>query len=155
MVGIVVLLAAVVASMTFGFEGMLREPTPANGFDHDYAASGTGNTNDRPYVNISNSAGRTVDGGDIDITDESGNSVTWEETWTGGQAVEAGEFVHIDGFGSDGALDPICEAGQTYRIIYTRDDGTTAMVDEWTVPVSPDLPAESTHNSGDGTPTWC
>jgi flagellin-like protein len=156
MVGIVVLLAAVVAAMVVDFGSQLREPVPAGGFEHEYVSSGAGNTDDRPYVNITHSVGRTVDGDDIVISDGSGNSVAWTAVWTGGSEVRAGEFVHIDGFGSDGALDPICEEGQTYRVVIERDDGTTAVVEEWTVPGPPALPAGSASDSdGDGIPDWC
>jgi flagellin-like protein len=155
MTAIVVLLAAVVASVAFGFENELQEPAPTGGFDYDFVPSGEGNTDNRPYVNITHQVGETVDGDNIVIKDDSGNSVTWENVWTGGPEVHANEFVHIDGFGSDSALDPICEEGQTYSVIVQNDDGTTLILTEWTAPVPPDIPPGPPHNSGDGTPTWC
>jgi flagellin-like protein len=156
MTGIVVVLAAVVASMALGFESELGAPTPYGGFDTDYAIDGAGNTNDRPYVNITHAVGRPVPADDVLVKDESGNTVRWSAVWTGGSEVYAGEYVHIDGFGSDGALDPICTAGQTYYIVVQSDDGKTQSVTTWEVPSDPDLPAGSPSDSdGDGVPDWC
>lgn len=156
MTAIVVLLAAVVASVAFGFENELQEPAPTGGFDYDFVPSGEGNTDNRPYVNITHQVGETVDGDNIVIKDDSGNSVTWENVWTGGPEVHANEFVHIDGFGSDSALDPICEEGQTYSVIVQNDDGTTLILTEWTAPVPPDIPPGPPSDSNrDGIPDWC
>lgn len=156
MTAIVVLLAAVVGTVAFGFESQLREPAPSGGFDYEFVASGDGNTDDRPYVNITHRVGETVDSENIVIKDESGNSIEWGDVWTGGPEVYAGEFVHIDGFGSDGVLDPICEEGQTYRVIVQNDDGSSLIISEWAVPTPPDLPPGSPSDSdGDGIPDWC
>lgn len=51
-------------------------------------------------------------------------------------------------------LNPICEAGQTYRVVWERDDGGTVAVQEWTVLRDPNLPAGSP-SDGDGIPDWC
>jgi hypothetical protein len=156
MVAIVVMLAAVVASMAMGFEGKLSEPAPTGAFDQDYTASGQGNTNDRPYVLITHQVGRTVDAENIVIRDESGNSIQWNDVWTGGAEVKAGEYVHIDGFASDSVLDPICEEGQRYFVIVQNDEGESLMINEWTVPSDPNLPAgSSSDTNGDGIPDWC
>jgi flagellin-like protein len=155
LIAIVVILAAIVASLALGFDEKLQEPTPTGTFDYEYISSGDGNTNDRPYVNISHDGGDVIDGEQIVIRDESGNSITWKDVWTGGPEVKPGEFVHIDGFGSDSVLDPICEEGDTYKLIFEREDGGNSIVTEWSARKSPDLPESSSYNSGDGTPTWC
>jgi flagellin-like protein len=156
LVAIVVVLAAVFGTIAIGFTDQLREPAPTGGFETEYAADGAGNTDDRPYATITHEAGRTVDADDIVIRDESGNTVTWSDVWTAGETVEAGEYVHIDGFGSDSALDPICEAGQTYWIIIQGEEDETLLVTEWTVPAPPDLPSGSPSDSdNDGIPDWC
>jgi flagellin-like protein len=156
MVAIVLLLAAVIASMVFDFEDRLQEPVPVGDFEQEYVPSGEDNTNDRPYITIRNTVGQTIDANNVLILDDSGNSVTWDEVWTGGPEVKANEFVHIDGFESDGELDPICKAGDSYRIILKRDDGSTAIINEWTAPKPPDLPAGSPSDAdGDGIPDWC
>lgn len=154
MVAIVVILAAVVAGMALGFEDRLRDPAPLGDFDYEYDAAGEGNTNDRPYVNITHDLGRTVDADDIVIRDEAGNKIRWSNVWTGGPEVKAGEHVHIDGFASDSVLDPICAAGHTYYVIY-RNEGGTDVVTEWSAPQDPSLPSTSPYNRGDGIPTWC
>lgn len=155
MVVIVVILAGVVASMALGFDQKLRDPAPSGSFDHDYEPTGEGNTDDRPYVLITHMTGRTVDADNIVIRDESGNEIKWADVWTGGPEVKAGEYVHVDGFDSDGVLDPICEAGHTYYVVLKNDEGTTITVNEWTANSDPDLPAGSPSNRGDGIPTWC
>jgi hypothetical protein len=156
MVAIVVILAAVFGTLAFGFEGQLRDPAPTGGFDRDYVPSGADNTNDRPYVVLTHDVGRTVDADRIIIKDGHGNQVTWEDVWTAGPEVRAGEYVHIDGFSSDGALDPICEAGDTYYIVVVDEEGDSLMINEWSAPSPPDLPPGSPSDSdGDGIPDWC
>lgn len=156
LVALTVLLAATVASAGFGFWDRLDEPAPAGGFDRAYTASGEDNTDHRPYVTITHEVGRTVDADDVVIKDDSGNSIRWSDVWTGGPEVYAQEYVHIDGFGSDSVLDPICEAGQTYYVILRNDDGETLIFNEWTVPWDPELPAGSASDTdGDGIPDWC
>ena len=155
-VTIVVVLAAVVATMALSFQSALPDPAPAGGFDHDYVPTGAGNAGDRPYVNVTHQVGETADASNILVKDDAGNTVTWADVWTAGSEVHAGEYVHIDGFGSDSALRPICEAGQTYRVVYVADDGGTRSVNEWTVPEPPALPPGSSSDSdGDGIPDWC
>lgn len=156
MVGIVVILAAVVAMIVTGLGDEIGEPAPTGTFEYEYAASGEGNTDDRPYVNITYYTGETVDAENVEIIDDSGNTVTWADVWTGGSEINATEYVHIDGFGSDGALDPICEEGDSYRVVLRRDDGTSHTVTEWTAPRDPNLPSgSSSDNDGDGIPNWC
>jgi len=153
---IAVVLAGVLATLVVGFESELRDPAPSGGFDREYGPSGAGNTGDRPYVTITHQVGRTIDAENVVIRDGAGNQTTWSDVWTGGSEVRAQEYVHIDGFGSDGALEPICEAGQTYVVVLQDDDGHSLIVDEWEVPSDPDLPAGSSADSdGDGIPDWC
>lgn len=156
MVAIVVVLAAVLGALAVGFEGQLQEPAPSGGFDREYVADGADNTDDRPYVVITHDVGRVVDADNVVIEDESGNTVAWSDIWLGGSEVRAGESVHVDGFGSDAALDPICEKGDTYRIVLQNDDGDDLAIQEWSAPSPPDLPPGSPSDSdGDGIPDWC
>lgn len=97
-----------------------------------------------------------MDGENIVIKDESGNEIAWADVWTGGPEVKAGEYVHIDGFDSDAVLDLICAAGDTYYVILQDDAGRSLIVNEWTAPTDPDLPAGSPSDAdGDGIPDWC
>lgn len=156
MTAIVVVLAALVASLVLGFEGQLQEPTPRGVFESRYVPSGDGNTDDRPYVNITYRTGETANAENIEIIDESGNAVTWADVWTGGSKVNASEHVHIDGFGSDSTLDPICEEGDTYRVVVRNGDTNSNTITEWTAPRDPDLPSGSSFDDdGDGIPNWC
>jgi len=155
MTAIVVVLAAVVASLALGFEAELREPAPVGGFEQSYVPDGADNTNDRPYIEIRHELGETVDAERIYIKDEAGNTIRWDNVWTGGPEVRAGEFVHIDGFQSDSVLDPICSEGDTYWVILQDDDGRSLVVNEWTAATDPQLPPSSPYNRGDGIPTWC
>lgn len=156
MVAIVVLIAALIASFALGFDDRLQEPAPVGHFQKEYVASGEGNTDDRPYVKFENQFGDTIDAEDVLIKDESGNTITWNNVWTGGPEVHAGDYVHLDGFGSDSVIDPLCEHGQTYTIVYQPGDGSTSVVEKWTAPRDPDLPSGSPSDAdGDGIPDWC
>jgi len=153
---IVVLLVVAFASLALGFTSELHDPAPTGRFDTAYTATGAGNTDDRPYLTITHEGGPTVDADDVVIKDESGNRITWHDVWTGGPQVESGEYVHIDGFGSDSTLDPICEAGDTYRFVVLNDAGNQLTMYEWSAPSPPDLPAGSpSDDDGDGVPNWC
>jgi flagellin-like protein len=153
---IAVVLAGVLATLVIGFESELRDPAPAGGFDREYESSGAGNTADRPYVTVTHQVGRTIDAENVVIRDGAGNEITWSDVWTGGPEVHAQEYVHIDGFGSDGTLEPICEAGQTYVVVLEDGDGHSLIVNEWEAPTDPDLPPGSPSDSdGDGVPDWC
>jgi flagellin-like protein len=156
MVAIVVVLAAVVATTVLGTDERLDDPPPAGGFGQEYVPSGVDNTQDRPYVEITHRVGRTVDGDDIVIRDDAGNEIAWSDVWTGGPEVKAGERVHIDGFGSDSGLQPICEAGDSYSVILRSDEGRRLIVNRWTAPTDPSLPSGSPSDTdGDGIPDWC
>ncbi|MFC5368495.1 type IV pilin [Salinirubrum litoreum] len=156
MVAIVVALASIFGAIALGFEDKLQEPAPAGAYERAYTASGEGNTDDRPFVVITHQFGQSADASNIRIQDDAGNSIYWEDVWTGGPVVKVGESVHIDGFGSDSVLNPICDAGQTYWIIWEDDDGDALTVQKWTVPRDPRLPPGSPSDSdGDGIPNWC
>jgi flagellin-like protein len=154
LVAIVVVLAVASAAVLTGFQDELVEPAPPTSFDEEYVASGEGNDDHIPYVNVTNRAGRTLDGSDVLVRDDAGNAVAWEDVWLGGSEVRAGEYVHVDGHGSDGALKRICE-GRTYQLVLRRGEGTTRVLSEWTADRPPDLPSASPYADGDGTPTWC
>lgn len=156
MTAIVVLLAATVAATASGFTDKLRDPAPSGSFEQEYFLTGEGNTDYRPYVEITHQVGRTVDADNVVIRDESGNQIRWDEVWTGGPKVKASEYVHIDGFGSDSALDPICSEGDQYIVVLQNDQGETLMINEWEAPADPQLPPEAGSDSDDdGIPDWC
>ncbi|MFB6210997.1 MAG: type IV pilin N-terminal domain-containing protein [Halobacteriales archaeon] len=156
LLAIMIALAGVFASLAMGFGTELQSPAPTGKFDPEYVASGEDNTDNRPYVTITHEIGRTADADNILIKDDAGNTIAWDEVWTGGPKVYAGEYVHIDGFGSDGALEPICEEGQTYWIIFRNEDGKTLLVNKWSAPSDPDLPPGAASDSdNDGIPDWC
>lgn len=156
MVTVVVLLALTVASMVIGFGDELRDPAPSGGFDRDYVPTGADNTDHRPYVVITHQVGRPVDAENVVIRDDAGNEVRWDQVWTGGPVVKASEHVHVDGFGSDAVLDPICEAGDGYRIVLETDEGEALLVNEWEAPTDPQLPPDASSDAdGDGIPDWC
>jgi len=143
LLAIVVTLVAVFGSLALGFGDELSDPAPSGGFDTAYTATGEDNDGNGPYVTITHQGGPTADADDIVIKDEAGNQVTWSDVWTGGPVVRAGEYVHIDGVGSDDALQPICEAGDTYRIVVLNDAGNELTMYEWTAPSDPDPSAVS------------
>lgn len=156
MTAIVVVLAAVVGGLALGFSDKLDQPPPAGGFAREYVSTGAGNTDNRPYVTITHQLGETVDGANVIISDDAGNEVRWVDVWTAGPRVRAGEYVHIDGFGSDSALDPICEEGDSYVVTVETDEGETLLVNRWTAPIDPTPPAGSPADSdGDGVVDWC
>lgn len=120
MIAIVVVLAAVFGLFATGLELPDSEPTNL-AYDTSYVEDGTDNGG-RPYVNITITAGREQFGDDIYVVDGDGNEVEWSAVWTGGSYVEAGEYVHLDGHGSDGALNNACH-DEVYRVV-RRSDGT-------------------------------
>ena len=60
-----------------------------------------------------------------------------------------------DGFASDSALDPICEAGDRYWVVLENGDGQTLITNEWTAPSDPDISAPTHDDDDDGIPNWC
>lgn len=121
MVTVVVLLAGVLGTLALGFE-QPNDPPPQYGYETTYAADGAGNTDNRPYVELTLSAGRIEVGQDFYVVDSDGNEVRWDAIWTTDGPLTAGDQAHIDGFGSDVALNPACE-GEVYRFIHRPGDG--------------------------------
>lgn len=137
MVAIVVVLAAVIAMMALGFQDRLQDPSPQGGFTTEVNHDGDGNAG-KPYFELTYEAGPTADPSRIIIKDSSGNSVTWKDVWTTSGDVRASEYIHIDGFGSDGALNHVCNEGQTFYIIHQNEAGETIVTIEYEIPVTPD-----------------
>jgi len=136
LVGIVVLLGVVVGSLALGFDNQLTQPAPQVALDvTEYSADGSGNSG-RPYLEIHHRAGDIADGTDVFIRDGSGNEIAWSDVWTAGSTVGPGSYAHLDGCGSDGALDVISTEGQTYSIVF-RQDGRTVHIDDVSVPAPP------------------
>ncbi|KAB1193839.1 type IV pilin [Haloferax sp. MBLA0076] len=138
MLVIVVLLATMVGVMVMGFEDSLVEPQPQLSFDVAYHPAGEGNGANGAYINLTHEFGSIEDGNQVFVIDGSGNRIAWEDIWTGGPVVgPAGEYAHIDGAGSDDVLDPICEAGQTYRVVVEHDDGSSSTLTTYEIPTDP------------------
>jgi hypothetical protein len=138
MIVIVVILAATIGSMALGFDEKLSNPGPQVSLTiSEYHADGAGN-DDKPYLEIHHKAGDIADGTEVFVVDEDGNRVAWADVWTAGPKVGPGSFAHIDGCGSDGALNRITEEGQIYRIIFESQNGDTLTVREIAVPSPPD-----------------
>lgn len=124
MLVIVVAAVAVFGGLLFSIE-MPNDPAPQYRHQTAYVADGAGNTNDRPYVNITLTGGRIEPGENFYIVDTDGNTVRWDVVWTTTGPLTAGDYAHIDGFGSDSALNPACE-GEVYRMVHRPDDGGSA-----------------------------
>jgi flagellin-like protein len=139
LVAIVVALAAVVGVMATSFEDSLQEPAPTAQFDTDYDPAGAGNGG-IAYVNLSFDTGETMDGDRVYIVDSDGNRVRWVDVWTGGPNVEPGEYVHVDGKGSDCELNRITE-GETYRLVWERENGDAVIVAKHEIETSPETDA--------------
>ncbi|MFW6436404.1 MAG: type IV pilin [Halococcoides sp.] len=156
LVAIVVVLAGTLATVALGFSDELRNPSPAGSLTTEYVPTGEGNDDSRPYFQLRHEAGPAIDADRVQIKDQSGNTIRWNDIWTGGETVQAGETVHIDGYMSDGVLDPICSKGDTYWIIVTDEDGETVSIDRWEVPSDPQVPpGSSIDGDGDGIPDYC
>jgi flagellin-like protein len=133
MVAIVVVLAATIAALAMGFESTLRAPEHPVAFDTDWVADGTGNGANGAYVNVTFSGGEAIDQDRVVVVDDYGNRVTWGTVWTtpDKEVVEPGDYVHLDGAGSDGPLRQICEVGDSYRIVVEDSSGRTTVVTEF------------------------
>lgn len=136
MVAIVGLLAAVVGTMALGFNDSLSEPAPMANFEGDYDPAGEGNGG-LAYVNLTFDSGQTLDGNRVYVVDSDGNRELWVNIWYGGPNVEPGSFVHIDGRGSDCALNAVSK-GEVYRVVWEKDSGEQDVIAEYTVEASPD-----------------
>ena len=133
----VVLLALVFGGIVLGFGDALESPAPQASFSVAYHADGAGNDGDGAYHNVTHEAGDICDGSRVFVVDDAGNAAAWHEVWIGGHVVEAGEYAHIDGVGSDSALERVCGVGQTYRVVFRTGGGTDAVLEEFTVPTEP------------------
>ena len=153
---IVVLLAAIMLTFVTAFDKNLHDPPPVSSFEQDYVATGEGNTDDRPYINISNQGGQGIEADKVVIKDDSGNTIRWSNVWTGNEYINATEYIHVDGFDSDAVLNPICQKGDSYSVIYQGEGAQTFVLAEWTAPRDPNLPPSSANDTnGDGIPDWC
>lgn len=135
MLALVVVLAAVLGGLLLGLEPP-ADPTPQYSYRTTYTADGEGNTDDRPYVTLTLEGGRIAVGEDFYIVDSSGNEVRWDAVWTTDGPLTAGDYAHIDGYGSDGALNHACE-GETYQFVHRPGDGESAVL----ATISVDRPA--------------
>lgn len=127
LVAVTVVLASVLGVMALGFGGEFEAPTDHASVSTDYDPSGAGNGG-TAYVNITHEGGAVLDGTEVYVRDSTGNEVLWTDVWTGSDTVEPGEYVHIDGQGSDSALNPITE-GEVYRVVHEPSgaDGSTVL----------------------------
>jgi hypothetical protein len=116
---------------------------PRYGYETEFVADGAGNTNDRPFVNVTLSAGRIEPGTDFYIVDSDGNRVRWDQVWTTSGPLTAGDYAHIDGYDSDGALNHACE-GETYRMVQDPGDGRSFTLIEVEI-TSPAVGPASSH----------
>lgn len=128
LVAIVVILAGLFGGLVLGVE-MPDDPPPQYGYDTAYAADGAGNTNHRPYVNITITQGRIEVGEDFYVVDSDGNEVRWDQVWTTSDTLVAGDYAQIDGYASDAALNHACE-GEVYRFVHRPDTGRSTVLIE-------------------------
>jgi len=128
LVAIVVALAALLGGLLLGVESP-PDPTPQYSYGTEYHLDGEGNTNDRPYVTLTLEGGSIEVGESFYLVDSDGNEVRWDAVWTTSGPLTAGDRAHIDGYGSDAALNPVCE-GETYRFVHRPGDGESAVLAE-------------------------
>jgi flagellin-like protein len=128
MFAIVVALAAVAGVMALGID-MPDDPAPQYSYRTNYVADGSGNTNDRPYVNLTLTGGEIVVGDEFYVTDSDGNQVRWDAIWTTSGPLTPGDYAHIDGYGSDSALNPACQ-GEVYRFVHDPEDDPRTILAE-------------------------
>lgn len=140
LVAIVVIIAVVLSSVALGFPAELIEPAPQGGYTTTFHPDGVDN-HGYPYVTLTFEGGPITDASKIYIRDESGNEITWEDVWTGGSELRAGEYIHIDGYQSDGVLNHVCEKGQGYFVVIRTGDGETLTMMTYEVPTEPNPPA--------------
>jgi flagellin-like protein len=139
LVAVVVVLAATIGTLAFRFESRLSAPEHPVSFETDWVADGTGNGVNGAYVVIAFTGGEAIDQDRVLIVDHEGNRITWDDVWTTNAkpVVEPGDEVHLDGIGSDDALQQICARGDTYRIVVRESNGRTTVVDEFVAPSPP------------------
>jgi hypothetical protein len=124
----VVVLSAVLGGLLLGIEPP-PDPTPQYSYGTECHADGEGNTNDRPYVILTLEGGQIEVGEHFYIVDGDGNEVRWDAVWTTAGPLTAGDYAHVDGYGSDDALNPACE-GEVYRFVHRPGDGESAVLAE-------------------------
>lgn len=138
MLAIVGLLAGPVVYVGLGLTGDIPTPGPqASMTVAEYSPDGEGNGG-TPYLVIEHQAGDVADGANVYVVDDDGNRVAWANVSSSGPDISSGSSAHIDGCGSDSALNRITETGQVYRIVFESPDGETLSVSEVTVPSQPD-----------------
>jgi flagellin-like protein len=125
-VAVVVILAAVLGALALGFETP-DEPYPQYSYRSTYVDDGEGNTNDRPFVRLTLSGGRIEVGEHFYVRDGDGNEVRWDVVWTTEGPLTAGDYAHVDGYGSDAALNAACE-GAVYRFVHRPGDGESVVL---------------------------
>jgi flagellin-like protein len=126
MLALVVVLAAVLGALLLGIEPP-ADPTPQYSYGTERHLDGEGNTNYRPYVILTLEGGRIEVGENFYIVDGDGHEVRWDAVWTTAGPLTAGDYAHIDGYGSDSDLNPACE-GETYRFVHRPGDGESAVL---------------------------
>lgn len=138
MVAVVVTLAATTTALLTGFGDALHEPQGPVSFDVDYRSDGDG-PGHGASINLTYTGGDALAQDQVIVRDDAGNQVRWGDVWTadGTDRVEPGDYVHIDGHGSDGELRQVCDARQRYILVFERTDGSTVVVDEYVVPTRP------------------
>ena len=128
MLAVLAALAVVLGTLAIGIDSP-NDPPPQYGYETDHVADGSENTNDRPYVTITLTQGRIEPGEDFYIVDSDGNLIRWDQVWTTSGPLTAGDYAHIDGYGSDSALNPACE-GEVYRMVRRPDDSQGSVLIE-------------------------
>lgn len=128
MLAILAALAVILGTLALGIE-FPNDPAPQYGYETERVADGSGNTNYRPYVTVTLTEGRIEPGEDFYIVDSDGNQVRWDQVWTTSGPLTASDYAHIDGFGSDAALNPACE-GEVYRMVHRPDDAQGSVLIE-------------------------
>lgn len=128
MLAILAALAVILGTLAVGIDSP-NDPSPQYGYETDHVADGSGNTDDRPYVTITLTQGRIEPGEDFYVVDSDGNLIRWDQVWTTSGPLTAGDYAHIDGYGSDSALNPACE-GEVYRLVHRPDDSQGSVLIE-------------------------
>jgi len=148
----VVLAASVgLAGLTVGGEVTkgISEPAPVPHIDVEPNFDGADN-HGVAYLRLVHEVGDRVDGEAVAVRDSDGNTVTWADVYRGDRYMSGGESIHLDGYGdSDGHLNCLSK-GETYRLVWTADNGDTFTIDRITLDRDP--PASSLAECRDGWP---
>jgi flagellin-like protein len=143
LVAVTVVLAVTIGTLATTFESEFVEPRHPVAFETEWVADGADNDGNGAYVVLALSGGNAVAQERVVVRDEYGNEVTWADVWTTSPkpVVEPGDYVHLDGHGSDSDLRAICDRGDTYRIVIESGDGSTTVVDRFVAPSPPTDPS--------------